>query len=288
MYSNELYNHGDPSPAAPASFDKPVQRGLSRDQELQIAALIAHGDQAARNRMVTANLGLVVTIARRFQGRGLALEDLVGEGNLGLIRATECFDPKFGTRFKTYASYWIEEAIRDALINRTAMIRLPAYIIGLLTKWDRTSRLLHQKREFPPTFDEVASHLGLTEREKKLVQTAQCSLKRKSAKRMEGLDDNSTLCEPVDTGPGPDDRIRSLEEREKLESGMRCLDEREQRILESRFGFGGEMPSTLREVGEHMGLTREWVSKIEKRAIKKLGSLLNASESSLLQSKALA
>ena len=135
---------------------------LSREQERQMAALIARGDKAARNRLVLANLGLVVTIARKFQGRGLAMDDLVGEGNLGLIRATEAFDPSFGTRFTTYASYWIEEAIRDALINRTAMIRLPAYMVGVLTKWDRARQSLHNQWGYPPTFEEVANHLGLT------------------------------------------------------------------------------------------------------------------------------
>ena len=237
-----------------------------------MAALIASGDLAARNRMVLANLGLVVTIARKFQGRGLGLDDLVGEGNLGLIRAAESFDPDFGTRFSTYAVYWVEEAIRDALINRTATIRLPAYIVRLLTRWDRAKQSLHQRWEYPPSFDEVAAQLGLTEREQRLVQLAQRSLRLKPESGISPDRGDASIYEPIDSYPGPDDRLQTQEDREDLASRMRCLDEREMRIVESRFGFGGESPLSLKEIGKHMGLTREWVSVIEKRAIRKLGN----------------
>lgn len=273
MYSTTERNHDRFDHTMQPSNDAPRQRGLSRDQEREMAALIAGGDQAARNRMVLANLGLVVTIARKFQGRGLALDDLVGEGNLGLIRAAENFDPDFGTRFSTYAGYWVEEAIRDALINRTATIRLPAYMVRLLTKWNRAKQSLHQQWEYPPSFDEVASHLGFTEREQKLVQMAQRTFRLKPDSRMQADQGDWSSYEPIDDYPGPDDRIQTQEDREDLASRMRCLDERELRVLESRFGFGGESPLTLKEIAEHMGLTREWISVIEKRAIRKLGSL---------------
>ena len=118
-------------------------------QEGEMAPLIADGDQAASNRMVLANLGLVIAVARKFQGRGLALDDLVGEGNLGLFRAAESFDPDFGTRISTYAVYWVEEAIRDALINRTATIRLPAYIDKALDKVGRCAKLVAPTAEIP-------------------------------------------------------------------------------------------------------------------------------------------
>ena len=131
-----------------------------------MAVLIAGGDRAARNRMVQAYLGLVVVIARGFKGRGLALDDLVGEGNLGLIRAAERFDPDFGTRFSTYASYWIREAIQDALTNRTATIRLPAHMVKLLARWRRAERTLAREGDHTPDFEEVAGLLGLSERSK--------------------------------------------------------------------------------------------------------------------------
>jgi RNA polymerase primary sigma factor len=271
MYSTtECYHYGS-NPEGYAPENVRAQDGLSRAQEREMAALIASGDQAARNRMVLANLGLVVSIARRFRGRGLALDDLVGEGNLGLIRATETFDPDFGTRFSTYAAFWVEEAIRDALLNRTATIRLPAYIVRLLTRWDRAKQSLHQRLEHPPSFQEVAAHLGLTEREQKLVQMAQRAnrIKPEGGFRAERAD--SSVYEPIDNYAGPDARIASQEDREELASRMRCLDERELKVLESRFGINGEPPLTLKEIGKHMGLTREWISVIEKRAIKKLG-----------------
>ena len=122
--------------------------------------------------MIQANLRLVVKIAREYLGRGMTLDDLIGEGNLGLIRATEEFDPRFGTRFSTYASYWIKQAIRHALINTTATIRLPAHMVGLLTKWRRAERALTREFGYPPTPDQVAVSLGLTDSQKALVEKA--------------------------------------------------------------------------------------------------------------------
>ncbi len=123
--------------------------------------------------MIQANLRLVVKIAQDYVGRGIALDDLIGEGNLGLIRAAEEFDPRFGVRFSTYASYWIKQAIRHALINTTAAIRLPAHMVGLLTKWRRAEQALCRQAGRAPSFDEIASFLGLSEAQKVLVARAQ-------------------------------------------------------------------------------------------------------------------
>ncbi len=122
--------------------DVACRQVLSSDEEIKLATLIANGDREARNRMVQANLRLVVTIARGFRGRGLEFDDLVGEGNLGLIRAAEKFDPRFGRRFSIYASYWIKEAIRNALLKTASTIRLPCHMVVLLTKWRRAERVL--------------------------------------------------------------------------------------------------------------------------------------------------
>jgi RNA polymerase primary sigma factor len=238
-----------------------------------MAALIAGGDQAARNRLVLANLGLVMTIARKFQGHGLALEDLVGEGNLGLIRAAEDFDPDYGTRFTTYAGYWVRQAIRDALINRTATIRLPAHMVRLMTRWKRAEQFLRQEKKHPPSFDEVAAHLGLTQSEQELVQKAQHTFRVKPESSIQADQGDRSSDEPIDAYSRTDDRLRIQEEHEDLAARMRCLDERELRVLESRFGLGGESPLTLKEVGKDMGLTKEWIRVIEQRAIRKLGSL---------------
>ncbi len=237
-----------------------------------MAALIVGGDQAARNRLVLANLGLVITIARRYQGHGLALDDLIGEGNLGLIRAAEDFDPGFGTRFSTYAVYWVRQAIRDALINRTATIRLPAHMVRLMTRWEHAEQFLRQEQKRPPSFDAVAAHLGLTQCEQQLVQRAQRTFRVKRASSIQADQADRSADVPIDACSRTDDEIRVQEEHEDLVSRMRCLDQREFRVVESRFGLGGESPLTLKEVGKHMGLTKEWIRVIEKRAIRKMGS----------------
>ena len=145
---------------------------LTAAEECTLAEAIARGDKDARSRMIQANLRLVVKIARDYVGRGMILEDLIGEGNLGLIRAAEEFQPRFGTRFSTYAAYWIKQSIRHALINTTSTIRLPAHMVGLLTKWRRSERALCRELGRTPSFNEVASHLGLSETQKFLVAKA--------------------------------------------------------------------------------------------------------------------
>jgi RNA polymerase primary sigma factor len=145
---------------------------LTAEDECNLAEEIARGDRDARSRMIKANLKLVVKIARDFLGRGLALDDLIGEGNLGLIRAATDFQTRFGTRFSTYASYWIKQSIRHALINTTTTIRLPAHMIGLLTRWRRAEQALHRERSSVPRFDDVALVLGLSETQKMLVANA--------------------------------------------------------------------------------------------------------------------
>src|SRR5271170_616238 len=129
---------------------------LTAAEECTLAEAIARGDVDARTRMIQANLRLVVKIALDYVGRGMILEDLIGEGNLGLIRAAEEFQPRFGTRFSTYAAYWIKQSIRHALINTTSTIRLPAHMVGLLTKWRRGERALYRQLGRTPTFNEVA------------------------------------------------------------------------------------------------------------------------------------
>ncbi len=278
MYSTTVRNRQGFDPAAKPFKGVPRLSGLSRDQEREVAALIVGGDQAARNRLVLANLGLVITIARKFQGHGLALDDLIGEGNLGLIRAAEDFDPDFGTRFSTYAGYWVRQAIRDALINRTATIRLPAHMVRLMTRWERAEQFLRQEKKHPPSFDEVAAYLGLTQSEQKLVQKAQHTFRVKHESSIQADQGDRSSDEPIDAYLRTDDSIRTQEDREDLASRMRCLDERELRVLESRFGLGGESPLTLKEVGKDMGLTKEWIRVIERRAIRKLGSLRSVHE----------
>jgi RNA polymerase primary sigma factor len=247
---------------------------LTATEECALAEAIARGDREARTRMIQANLRLVVKIAQDYVGRGIVLDDLIGEGNLGLIRAAEEFDPRFGTRFSTYASYWIKQAIRHALINTTSTIRLPAHMVGLLTKWRRAERELCRKVGRTPSFDEIASFLGLSEAQKVLVARAQQARQLKLESGVTGNAHSWSADDSVDRHDTPDSLLEADDERDLLLRRMDRLDPRERAILALRYGLEGELPQTLKEIGRRLGVTREWVRKIELRAIRKLDDRL--------------
>ena len=247
---------------------------LSPAEECALAQAIARGDRDAWSRMIRANLRLVVRIARDYVGRGLSIEDLIGEGNLGLIRATEEFDPNFGTRFSTYASYWIKQSIRHALTNTTSTIRLPAHMVTLLSKWRKAERALSRELGQPPTFDQVASFLNLTDAQRVLVDRA----RRASSLRPEGGDDEHgwSADSTGDARNAPESAMEADDERRQLRNRLDRLDARERTIVSLRFGLDGNEPMTLKEVGRRLGVTREWVRKIEVRAVKKLDDNVEA------------
>ena len=220
--------------------------------------------------MIEANLRLVVKIARDYLGRGMLIDDLIGEGNLGLIRAAEEFDPGFGTRFSTYASYWIKQAIRHALINTSTTIRLPAHMFGLLTKWRRAERLLCRERGGAPSFDEVAAHLGLTENQKSLVAKARRASQLKLESSLGDEDASWSPDESMNCSQAPETAMEISEDRAEVLRRLDRLDERERLVISLRFGLLDEAPLTLKEIGRRIGVTREWVRKIELRAVSKL------------------
>jgi RNA polymerase primary sigma factor len=243
---------------------------LTAAEECALAEAIARGDDDARSRMIQANLRLVVKIARDYLGRGLVLEDLIGEGNLGLIRAAEEFEPGFGTRFSTYASYWIKQAIRHALINTTSTIRLPAHMIGILTKWRRAERCILRERGIAPSFAEVASVLGLSEAQKSLVAKAHRARQVKLDQTAASEVDSWSAMNPSERHETPGASLEADDERRVLLNRMQRLNIREQTILALRYGLRGESPLTLKSIGRRLGVTREWVRKIELRALQKL------------------
>jgi len=250
---------------------------LSAAEERDLAEAIARGDREARSRMIEANLRLVVKIARDYLGRGMLFDDLIGEGNLGLIRAAEEFDPEFGTRFSTYASYWIKQAIRHALINTSTTIRLPAHMFGLLIKWRRAERLLYRERGGTPSFDEVAAHLGLTENQKGLVAKARRASQLKLESSLGDEDASWSADESMNYAQAPATAMEIGEDRAEILQRLDRLDERERLVISLRFGLldGGNpacgvAPLTLKEIGRRIGVTREWVRKIELRAVSKL------------------
>jgi RNA polymerase primary sigma factor len=243
---------------------------LTSAEEKELAESIARGDRDARSRMIQANLRLVVKIARDYVGRGMLFEDLIAEGNLGLIRAVEDYDPAFGTRFSTYASYWIKQSIRHALINTASTIRLPAHMFGILNKWRRTERSICREQGRAPSFDEIAARLGLTETQKGLVAKARRASQLKLEGSLSDEDGNWTPDESKDAAAGPDAIMELGDERAEVLRRLGWLDDRERQVLTLRFGLLGEVPLTLKEIGLRLGITREWVRKIELRAVSKL------------------
>jgi RNA polymerase primary sigma factor len=243
---------------------------LTAEEECSLADAIRRGDRQARTRMIRANLRLVVKIARDYAGRGIAFDDLIGEGNLGLIRAAEAFDPRFGTRFSTYASYWIKQAISHAFINTTATIRLPAHMVGLLRKWRRAERTLSREKGREPTFDEVASFLRLSELQKSLVAKARQARKLALESDIKTEAGRLTTDDSIDHHESPAAMVECGDERDILFRRLDRLDDRERTVVALRYGLEGESPLTLKKIGHRLGVTREWARKIELRAIQKL------------------
>lgn len=243
---------------------------LRADEELELAAQIADGDVMARDRMVRANLRLVVNIARGYTGKGLALQDLIEEGNLGLLRAVEGFDPTVGTRFSTYASYWIKQSIKRALINSAKTIRIPAYMVELLSKWRRATARLSEELGRTPTNEEVARVLGLPKKKLPII--------RKAIKISNGTpqsdqsDAGWSLGEMVmdDRRKSPDEELLDHDILRHAMELLGTLEEREATVLKLRFGLGGVEPRTLKEIGAELGLTRERVRQIETEALRRL------------------
>jgi RNA polymerase primary sigma factor len=244
---------------------------LTASEECRLAGAIAQGDRNAMSRLVEANLRLVVRVAQDYVGKGLTLDDLIGEGNLGLIRAAQKFDPGYGVRFATYAVYWIKQSIRLALSNSTAIIRLPGHILGLMSKWRKAERALSSELGRAPSFDEVASSLGLSESQKRLLLEAQRArqIKLESTVAPESGGWSSVAASSNSSGP----RALAAEDQDDafcLRARLERLDGRERMVLSSRYGLDNETPMTLREIGNRLGVTREWVRKIELRAVCKL------------------
>ena len=252
---------------------------LSADDEHELAVAIGSGDVQARDRMVRANLRLVVNIARGYTGKGLGLQDLIEEGNLGLLRAVEGFDPAVGTRFSTYASYWIKQSIKRALINTAKTIRIPAYMVELLSKWRRATNRLAEEMGRTPTPEEIARVLGLPRKKLPII---------KKAIRIYNLTPQTdqanagwSLGEMV-----PDERMRTpdteMVENDNLVHVMgqlKTMDTREATVLRMRFGLDGHDPKTLKEIGESLGLTRERVRQIETEALSRLAESLEGTPS---------
>ena len=243
---------------------------LSANDEKELARRIAFGESAARDRMVRANLRLVVNIARAYTNKGLPLQDLIEEGNLGLLRAVEGFDPDMNTRFSTYASYWIKQSIKRALINTGKTIRIPAYMVELLTKWRRATAQLDEKLGRPPTQEEVAKELGLPKKKLSIVKEAiQLYTSIPQTDDDEGGWQMSDMVADQRT-KAPDDDMLDADNLKHVYRILETMDPREAMILRMRFGLDDSEPRTLKEIGETLGLTRERVRQIESDVLKRI------------------
>ena len=254
---------------------------LTPEEEVKLARRIKRGDKEARTHMIKANLRLVVKIAQDYSGYGLPISDLISEGNIGLMKAVERFDPKKGGKLSTYAAWWIKQSIKRALANQSKTIRLPVHMVDKIAKMRRISTLLAEALGREPTDEELAEEVGLPRR--KLAMLKQAS------QRPTSLDAPINEGEATEYGEiiGDDraeDPLESLSEKNlhgELSGLLDVLDKRERRIIDERFGLTGKTPMTLEEVGREFGVTRERIRQLQNVALTKMRKALRRKDKPL-------
>ncbi|MDD5141594.1 MAG: RNA polymerase sigma factor RpoD/SigA [Verrucomicrobiales bacterium] len=251
---------------------------LTPQEEIQLAARIKKGDKKAREHMIKANLRLVVKIARDYEGIGLPLLDLISEGNIGLMKAVERFDPAKGGKLSTYGSWWIKQSIKRALANQSKTIRLPVHLVDKISKMRRTAMKLQEMLGHEPTDEELADEMGMTA--SRVRQMRQAAIRPASLDAPIGDDDSNNFSDVVqdENATSPYDNLEDKTVTGMLQDMVKHLDDREATILRFRFGLDGGTEKTLEEVGEKFGVTRERVRQIQNLALKKLRKMIEKLE----------
>ncbi len=251
---------------------------LTIEEEVKLARKIKRGDAVARATMVRSNLRLVVKIARDYQGLGLPLLDLISEGNIGLMKAVERFDPKKGGKLSTYAAWWIKQSIKRALANQSKTIRLPVHLVDKISKIRRVSVQMSEELGREPTDEELAEEIGMSSAKVSQLKTA--AIRPASLDAPIGDDDSTEFGEIVgdEEAQDPFELLRDKDLRDEVGDLLDVLDDRERRIINSRFGLDGQKPKTLEEVGEKFGVTRERIRQLQNIALHKMRRALSKKE----------
>jgi RNA polymerase primary sigma factor len=251
---------------------------LTPDEEIQLAARIKKGDKKAREHMIKANLRLVVKIARDYEGIGLPLLDLISEGNIGLMKAVERFDPAKGGKLSTYGSWWIKQSIKRALANQSKTIRLPVHLVDKISKMRRVALKLQEELGHEPTDEELADEMGMTAA--RVRQMRMAAVRPASLDAPIGDDDSNNFSDVVqdENATSPYENLEDKTVVNMLQDMVKHLDEREATILRFRFGLDGGSEKTLEEVGVKFGVTRERVRQIQNLALIKLRKMIEKLE----------